>query len=804
MSAAKLAPNDALPIANLSVVNYEMGNYTGAVLFAQRALKLLSESPQQSESASSTSALKRRLEERVEKCKQLNNPTLTDAAKRQRTRIIDCLPRYKPCVQPEPQYYSQGHDHAEALVDKPLLQKFERSLSFFYGGVGDARNVLATIYALSLASPTQQYHITMCDHKPAIFARDLIVFELLSQIGHTSNDLPPYDNLDALCYIYAAEVMPKVSFQILQNTISQVISQLEGAENSTSARVGSNDIVYIPENAKAPILRHLRAWQLPPERWYSAPRMALKARAGWERDGEHIDRDMYQDCDHTWEPNVTLIDMDWETKREMSKTLHLSVEGNPKTIATQLARAIFGRLFLVVSEKSTAKALLRLFFQAVAQAMHLLSPRLVLEVALGDMSQTFERLEHGTLRTDYAAVGALNPATFPSRYDRAYLSNVPDYVGGPLTTFLYGLPILKEAPTSEISSYVMRNPMIWPDHNNFLSEHLLLPDHTMIQTHFHTHVSTATTDVAINKKNIVGFLVEPVAWVKLPSKQLTFEQLLSRQELNRWLYAHFLKICIPFPRPRYDHNHIITPLNLTIFFRIVERLHAVGYPSHWLTSVLAVLSSGNITTTARAPRAMIVSPEQAKERYPSRDMTIAPFASEFRTLLAIWKPALLFGAALEPAAATTVPLSRIRSYTLRFPPLAPSKPGGLSIELLEVPHFVLLFWRVRYNNGRKRVIPKDMRAWLLDDEEADASADALDTRKHGVHVVSSFTWHDGDATFWFDEAVMESMWKTKEPEWTVYVWRTDVWLASPFEPVVIWHGTEDEVLARGDYWPEAI
>ena len=41
MDAARLAPLDVKPVSNISAVNFEMGNYVGAAIFAQKALGML-------------------------------------------------------------------------------------------------------------------------------------------------------------------------------------------------------------------------------------------------------------------------------------------------------------------------------------------------------------------------------------------------------------------------------------------------------------------------------------------------------------------------------------------------------------------------------------------------------------------------------------------------------------------------------------------------------------------------------------------------------------------------------------------
>lgn len=51
------------------------------------------------------------------------------------------------------------------------------------------------------------------------------------------------------------------------------------------------------------------------------------------------------------------------------------------------------------------------------------------------------------------------------------MSNIPDYVGGPLTTLIHGLPLLRQDKTSRMTSNVLRNVRIWTTHDEFLCEY---------------------------------------------------------------------------------------------------------------------------------------------------------------------------------------------------------------------------------------------------------------------------------------------------------------------------------------------
>ncbi|KAK4221335.1 hypothetical protein QBC38DRAFT_492290 [Podospora fimiseda] len=71
-------------------------------------------------------------------------------------------------------------------------------------------------------------------------------------------------------------------------------------------------------------------------------------------------------------------------------------------------------------------------------------------------------------------------------------------------------------------------------------------------------------------------------WDQVPARKLLPQQgRLSRQALETSLYAFFLRLCLPYPRPSQERAPLYSPLNLTVFLRLVGHLSSIGYPSHW-------------------------------------------------------------------------------------------------------------------------------------------------------------------------------------------------------------------------------
>lgn len=125
-------------------------------------------------------------------------------------------------------------------------------------------------------------------------------------------------------------------------------------------------------------------------------------------------------------------------------------------------------------------------------------------------------------------------------------------------------------------------------------------DRKLVQSHFHLKLSPETPESPADPMPSMRYCL----WERIrPQRALTFEQLMPQSKLLHWLYTHFLKICLPYPRARGDDGMglIFAPLNVTAFVRLLEHVSELGYPTHWISNMIDSIFSGQITTTARPP-----------------------------------------------------------------------------------------------------------------------------------------------------------------------------------------------------------
>jgi hypothetical protein len=216
--------------------------------------------------------------------------------------------------------------------------------------------------------------------------------------------------------------------------------------------------------------------------------------------------------------------------------------------------------------------------------------------------------------------------------------------------------------------------------------------------------------------------------------------LLARPALEKWLYSLFLKITLPYIRLIINGSPVYSPLNLSSFLRLVAHLGDIGYPAHWLSSVLSVLCTGIITTSARPPQRLVTSPADIDAVLPPCQMTTAPWVAQFTTLLSIWSKLLPFG--LIMVLGTLVALSEIAEFTVSFPLVTEDTQ-------LRVPQFVSFFWQ-----ARKMKVLSGQQLYEVSREDR---KNAL--KSDAIHVMTAMEFDDETRTamFWCRVDAIEGM-----------------------------------------------
>lgn len=341
--------------------------------------------------------------------------------------------------------------------------------------------------------------------------------------------------------------------------------------------------------------------------------------------------------------------------------------------------------------------------------------------------------------------------TYPQVYDRIHLSNVPDYIGGTFTSYLYALQMTHRDRTSYITSTCLRNPPRFNTVAEFDAEYVALHTEKDLESLFHVRM----------KPNYDVFMpMCPYNQWYHRTVSREYKDLVPRAKLQTWLYRLFFKTALPAEkRMILDNELIYSPLNLTYFFRLCGHLHSIGYPAHWLSEVISSILSGTVTTTARPPRSEPLRPQEIDAMQKPLTQSVAPFTAELSTLAAMWQPLLPFGMLSRNIA----PVETLRKYTITF--------AKVSQEVNAYPLFILNF-------HKGTTVPSsninNLRSILLSDELGSNDHDHKQFREQRINILSTWTWHQASrtATFWLREDEMQRM---KDEGWKVCIFRSDNW-----------------------------
>ncbi|KJK85219.1 hypothetical protein H633G_10949, partial [Metarhizium anisopliae BRIP 53284] len=479
---------------------------------------------------------------------------------------------------------------------------------------------------------------------------------------------------------------------------------------------------------------------------------------------------LYQYIDANWRFNNTLVDYDFANRRrEHGNDLTGPFDFHPLEVIESMRGP-------GSTDKADTNCIQQLadVFRVFNFSILMLDPgkRLVVEVIAGEMADIMDRMRYNLL--DHRMSPPENsripdPTLFPRTFDYIHMSNIPDYIGGHLTSFLTGRPLLKEDQPSSLRFTNLLNPPEFENHEAFRSEYLLMYDMERIRQHFlltqrpgeFTEEASPPTISPLH-----SFVFEQyTVWDSVPRSVMPFQKLLSKAGFEKWVYGHLLKICLPHPRPVFSDAPVYAPLNLTALIHLVVGMFEVGYPAHWLVRILSCTCTGVITTSARPPERRVYTPAQVDAVRPAKEICVQPWVAEFTTLVSIWRRLLPFGID-SSLSASLVPLETIYLYSIAFPPFPAISDHR--------PQSILVFWNTEVGDVAERL---DSLYDLLDSSGGDNSKSARNIREKGVVCVTTFRFTTASRTagFWMRADKMEQMMAGK---WRAFLWRTDEWEAS--------------------------
>ncbi|EIW52006.1 uncharacterized protein TRAVEDRAFT_53988 [Trametes versicolor FP-101664 SS1] len=268
------------------------------------------------------------------------------------------------------------------------------------------------------------------------------------------------------------------------------------------------------------------------------------------------------------------------------------------------------------------------FFDEISNALKGLEGHITVELIAGGLSEELAKMRLGGDVT--------RPASFPRKYTRMWLSNVPDYTHGPMNMALYVVPSLHEDQPAGASCNCLLNTGSWSNDDHY----------------FYTYTQLLPKDVprylgckVIRSQAVMDVLV--LGPLPLPRP---LSDLASRDELTTWLTRVLFNTLIP-GRTRLPPENVRLPNNLVAFFGLLVHLHRVGFPAHWLSGFLARMLSGSMVSDI-APYGEVwpIPLDDMRRRVPSRRVRTDPWIVEFENIVATAYYAIPF-----PVASTLPP-----------------------------------------------------------------------------------------------------------------------------------------------------
>ena len=295
-------------------------------------------------------------------------------------------------------------------------------------------------------------------------------------------------------------------------------------------------------------------------------------------------------------------------------------------------------------------------------------------------------------------------------------------------------------------------------------------------------------------------LQDYIDWYSLHVPPFEFSALLQKDVLTKWLYGLFFKLALPIGNgQRTSNTTVFSPLNMTIYFRLLIRLSKAGYPAHWLSSVVVNIIENTVFTEARPPATIPLEIEEVNRNNSPKKIEASPFSPEMSTLATLFQPVLPFTLMTSNCPHP----NRVARYTI-------------SCASLRVPYIEesirnihsLVFWDSRLLGGILGGIPCSMADWrrlVIEGSESDDNTiqeSLLEPRKlkkfraEGIYLWSTFEWNKEkeEVHVWMRQDFAHQM--MQDSKWRAGIVKTDTWHLVTDEEVA------KKIVSEGRRWAE--
>ncbi|KAG6908799.1 hypothetical protein DXG01_003246 [Tephrocybe rancida] len=404
------------------------------------------------------------------------------------------------------------------------------------------------------------------------------------------------------------------------------------------------------------------------------------------------------------------------------------------------------------------------FFDNLVTAVKELGESVQVEFICGDVNREMSKIR---LHTDS------RPDTFPKKFTRIWLSNVPDYTNGTLNTAIYIMPVLQDTSDAAVSSNVLWNTPVWKSDAELC--------YTWVNSSIHDSFPRSTPPYSYTlllPKDLSRYLGIRTLNDKALQEALTLGasplprslfQLASRETFREWLTRLFISMVYPGTFQRRP-DLVKLPNTLTVFVALLIELKNVGYPSHWLSDILQSLIDGAVITDRVAYRDNVPVPvSDLHKKGQMHRLRTDPWVAELEAIVASSRDglpfSLYFGSGLAARASDIgYYKASIQANMFYTNPMVRFPDNDAVLSLLFYKDFKGLHSRVSGFPGTFN--------WFL--QELPDIIDGKTTPRAGTfHILTGPDTVDlqkGVVTWRISKAKMELM---RREKWSMVVWRTD-------------------------------
>lgn len=240
---------------------------------------------------------------------------------------------------------------------------------------------------------------------------------------------------------------------------------------------------------------------------------------------------------------------------------------------------------------------------------------------------------------------------WPTKFQRIFASNIPDYVGM-LSFFTEVIPVLEES-TEDVSTFmhtnILLNTGIWKDYAHYIYSSTAIPELDQV---------TQILGVQCTSGNSV-WADNDWTWAKSSLRA-------TKEDIRLWLHRLFFNVILPAERDPNNMIREVCPQTIVTFLRTCNHcVQVLRYPTHWIAGVLDELlclsGKRQLKTIAQVPQTF---PNAFEEEEEIRNINVSSFLLEFCTHVTIWMNEQTFRSGLMPLETLKLPTTPVFLYEL--------------------------------------------------------------------------------------------------------------------------------------------